>query len=160
MTKTNNLAYALRNFEAQESEAQSRPKIKKLENKRGKQTTKNRNAFRLVLGMLYVVALCGTLLLARTELYKESQKVQKAEAALESVDNEHERLSFEVDNITSLTAIEKKATEEYGMVKPDKNQVSHVRVEKSNKVEIQDDQDDLVSQFIRFVDQIKEYIGG
>ena len=159
MAKNTNLAYALRNFETQETR-EPKPKIKKLERSEAKKAAKNTNAFRLVLGMLYVVELCGARLFARTELIREDKEMRSAEKELSSVDSDNERLSLQLDSELSLSAIEQKATEEDGMVKADHNQINYIKVEKENKVKIKESKNEMFSKIGNTSDQIKEYIGG
>lgn len=160
MAQNSNLAHALHNFETQELERAQQPKIRKLEKSSAKAVPHKKHILRSVLCMAYIVLLCGALIYGKVALTEQNNAMIEAQNSLEEIESEYTRLSLQAESVSSLKTIEEIATKEYGMVKPDQNQINCIQVEKENKVEVAEKESGITDWLTKLYHQIKEYILG
>lgn len=155
MAKDTNLAYAIRTFE--QEEVQRQPHIRKVE--KTSAATKPKGLVKTGLCMFYVLALCVSLIYGRVMLTEANADLQAKEAEYKVLDSEYTRLSTELNSIVSLSNIEEKAAE-LGMGELTPSQIEYIKLAREDKVELAQEENDLLSKVSRWFNDVKEYIFG
>ena len=149
MAKNTNLAYAIRNFE--QNETQRQPHIQKLE--KTASVRKPKWLGRSAVCLIYVIALCAALIYGRVSLSEVNAQLQEKQAEYKVLDSEYTRLSTAVNSVVSLSNIEEKALEL-------PSQIEYIRLEREDKVELSAEKETILSKLSGLFDKIKEYIFG
>jgi cell division protein FtsL len=155
MAKNTNLAYAIRNFE--QNETQRQPHIQKLE--KTASVRKPKWLGRSAVCLIYVIALCAALIYGRVSLSEVNAQLQEKQAEYKVLDSEYTRLSTAVNSVVSLSNIEEKALE-LGMTELKPSQIEYIRLEREDKVELSAEKETILSKLSGLFDKIKEYIFG
>lgn len=156
MQKNSNLAYAVRNIESQQSRQQE-PHIKKVERPRSRPQKKG--IVKTSLCMLYVVALCISLIYGKVRLTEENAIVEDLKTQYQEVDSENTRLDTQLREMVSLKTIEEQA-KGLGLSEERPSQVQYIAVTHENKAELPEESNTLWTKITKLYAQIKEYILG
>lgn len=157
MQKNSNLAYAVRNIEAQQPRREQESHIKQVQKTRARPQRKG--IIKTSLCMLYVVALCVSLIYGKVKLTEENAYLQDLKAEYQEVDSESTRLDTELRGMISLKTIEEQARE-LGLSEERPSQVQYIAVTHDNKAELPEEDDSVWAQITKLYRQIKEYILG
>lgn len=156
MAKDHNLAYAFREDEQEELQAQRNIKYKV-------------NALALVdrktivfsiIGVLIVLALMAAMIFGKVEISSLYAQRAELEAQLTQLQSENVSLQSELAEKTNMTKVEEYAENTLGLKKLDKSQIEYLEVEKESVAEIKSDDDSSVFVKIKhWFSSAMEYIG-
>lgn len=163
MSKSDNLARALRTFEpSHEPYQRKRPKLERVESQSllKKPKKKRSKAFVAVLTMFYVVALCVVLICGQITLAEANNTLREKNTELSVLSSETTRLNLQLNSMMSLSNIETQATTRLGLSEPKQSQTQYIVVDRSNEVTRPEEDDSWLDKLGDLLESMIEKITG
>ncbi|MDO4944702.1 MAG: septum formation inhibitor [Ruminococcus sp.] len=156
MAKNHNLAYALREEEQEELQAQ-----RNIKHKVNALSLPDRRTLAFsIIGIIIVLALMAGMIFGKVEISSLYAQRAELEAQLTQLQSENVSLQSELAEKTNMTKVEEYAENNLGLQKLDKTQIEYVEVEKQSVAEIKNDDDSSIFVKIkRWFTSAMEYIG-
>lgn len=147
MATNTNLAYDLERFEQPSGAAASSPKL----TVRRQEKEKAVHPAKIVVFAVLALTMGFIFLYSQVVLTELNSAINKAEQQLNVLQAENVRMQTDLEGKMSLKEIEEKAVGEYGMVKPDGSQVTYVQLERENRVEAAEKDQNFFERIVEYV---------
>lgn len=90
----------------------------------------------IIATMLLIMSVAMVVILRYAQISVLNSEIQETKKALEEIRTEYTNLCIERDRIIDLSRIEEIATETYGMITPNKDQIVYINVSRNDSVKV------------------------
>ncbi len=157
--QNDNLAYAIKRFEDIE-ETSNEKKVEIVKVAKAKKKPAQKSAWKLLMTMVYITALCSALIFAKVDLTEANAKVLDLVEEMREIESETVRLDLELQALISLKNVEEIAKNDIGLSETNQSQIEYISIKDENKVQIINDEKDYLEYISQFFGEVKEYIMG
>ena len=157
-----NLAYDLSLFDTDEElerkKAQKRREKSQLQITAKKAVGRNGNAFAAMVAIAFAAIVAFSVLYSKVQLSDYTGMISETKTQIEQAERENLQLRAELDSMVTLDNVEKIASEELGLQKTQRSQITYVTLNTEEMTEVAEESKDIFVSIQNWFKNVLEYL--